>query len=139
MTIGEAIKALSLMEHVESIAAAYGPGERREDTAVRELKEACRMASEALRTQQTHIKLDRSRWEGCAECEAVYGEDDWDCAGLHEYRIVDCYLQYFDHQFGWEGVKIKFCPNCGRPLTEEAWAELERKIGGNNGATDNET
>lgn len=76
------------------------------------------------------IKMDRSRWEGCAECEAVYGEDDWDCAGFHEYRIVDCYLQYFDHQFGWEGVKIKFCPNCGRPLTEEAWSELERKIGG---------
>lgn len=23
---------------------------------------------------------------------------------------------------------IKFCPECGRPLTEEAWAELERRL-----------
>ena len=61
MTIEEAIKALSLMEHVESIAAAYDPGERRQDTTVRELKEACRMASEAFRAQQVHTKMDRSQ------------------------------------------------------------------------------
>lgn len=26
--------------------------------------------------------------------------------------------------------KIKFCPECGRPLTEEAWAELEKRLRG---------
>lgn len=31
----------------------------------------------------------------------------------------------------WEGHH-KFCADCGKPLTEEAWAELERRIGGNN-------
>ena len=71
MTIEEAIKALSLMEHVESIAAAYDPGERRQDTTVRELKEACRMASEAFRAQQVHTKMDRSQWEGCPECSCI--------------------------------------------------------------------
>ena len=30
-------------------------------------------------------------------------------------------------------IEIKFCPICGRPLTEGACAELERKIGGNDG------
>lgn len=24
--------------------------------------------------------------------------------------------------------KINFCPECGRPLTEDAWAELERRL-----------
>lgn len=37
----------------------------------------------------------------------------------------DCWL--------WEGSR-RFCPDCGRPLTEEAWAELERRI--NDGTTD---
>ena len=44
----------------------------------------------------------------------------------------------------WEGCEYcknmstlkGFCYSCGRPLTEEAWAELERKIGGNDGTTD---
>lgn len=48
----ETIKALGLMEHVESIVAVYEPGEIREDTTVRELKEACRTAIAALRAQQ---------------------------------------------------------------------------------------
>ena len=26
--------------------------------------------------------------------------------------------------------KINFCPECGRPLTEEAWDELEKRMGG---------
>lgn len=36
----------------------------------------------------------------------------------------DCWL--------WESIN-KFCPYCGKPQTEEAWAELERRIGGNDG------
>jgi len=118
MTIGEAIKALSLMEHVESIAAAYGPGERREDTAVRELKEACRMASEALRTQQTHIKLDRSRWEGCEFCLSERQDQGPCVCACSSFNISN--KQY----------ATRFCPACGKPLIEEAWAELERRIGG---------
>lgn len=26
--------------------------------------------------------------------------------------------------------EYSFCPNCGRPLTDEAWAELERRVCG---------
>lgn len=29
-----------------------------------------------------------------------------------------------------------YCPFCGRPRIPEAWAELEQRIGGNNGKTD---
>lgn len=60
-------------------------------------------AIQALRAQQT--PLDRSRWEGCNYC--------------NEYGVV---LAAFD---GWS-----YCNCCGRPLTKEAWAELERRING---------
>ena len=112
MTREEAIKALSLMEHVESIAAAYGPGECRQGTTVRELKEACRMASEALCTQQAHTKLNRRRWEGCWS----YNNQKVRNLGLRHGR--------------------EYCPCCGKHLTGQAWAELERRIGGNDGTTD---
>lgn len=28
----------------------------------------------------------------------------------------------------WLWKRQNFCPECGRPITEEAWAELERRI-----------
>lgn len=28
------------------------------------------------------------------------------------------------------GFIVRFCPKCGRPLTEEAWAELEKRLRG---------
>lgn len=71
-----------------------------------ECVEAVKWSIKALRAY--HHKLDRSRWEGCrwfnGLCQEVTGDPRWD------YR---------------------FCPKCARPLTEEAWTELERKIFGN--------
>lgn len=99
--------------------------------------EACRIAVAALRAQHTSAKLNRSRWEGCPICTAEYNPKDWGEGSAHDFRIKEDVLYYFDAQFGWEGIAIKFCPACGRPLTEEAWAEMERRIGGNNEATDN--
>lgn len=45
-------------------------------------------------------KLDRSWWGGCETCKGG------------RYR------------------RGEYCPGCGRPLTEEAWAEMERRING---------
>ena len=70
----------------------------------RPFSDAAKMAVSALRAQQTPAKLDRRGWEECP----------------------DCWL--------WEGLNNFFCPYCGRPLTEAAWAELERRING--GTTD---
>ena len=71
--------------------------------------------STALRAQQIPGKLDRSRWEGCGVCNGcgVGGSNELLCSG----------------------EEAKYCPFCGCPLTEEAWAELERRING--GTTDN--
>lgn len=58
----------------------------------------------------------------------MYGEQG-------EVRIVgdemSCNVGLF-----WTTEKIKFCPYCGKPLTEEAWAEMEQRIGGNHGTAD---
>lgn len=65
------------------------------------LAEALNMAIDALRAQQPTTKLDRSRWEGCKFCN----------------KINPTCLK-----------GIMYCAKCGRPITEEAWAELERRI-----------
>lgn len=58
-------------------------------------------------------KLNRSRWDGCFLCNGeVYLNGDVCVLGTHYVGVSE-----FD-----------FCPNCGRPLTEKAWAELERRI-----------
>ena len=60
-------------------------------------------------------ELDRSLWEGCILCEGVTG-----------------WTQDLDEEH--HEVEVSFCPQCGRPITEEAWEELERRING--GTTD---
>lgn len=68
--------------------------------------EACRITADALRGRQSPARPDRSRWEGCGQCRPS-GQLELD---------ADCEYSY--------------CPYCGRPLTEEAWADLERRING---------
>lgn len=75
----------------------------------------CRNVATAALRAQSH-KLDRSRWEKfCYLCGgATYLSGDVCFSGTYFVGISE-----FD-----------FCPVCGKPLTEEAWAELERRIGG---------
>lgn len=69
-------------------------------------KAALGMALDALRAQQTPAKLDRSRWEGCCYC-----------------KDSNLRMMYFLQS-------KKYCSGCGKPLTKEAWVELERRING---------
>ena len=70
--------------------------------------------------------IDREAWEPCEVC----GEKDpfGNPKFSHDFAISGSELYFCDSEFGWEGEKIKFCPFCGRPLTEEAWAELEDRM-----------
>lgn len=77
------------------------------------VREAHRMAISALRAQQT--KMDRNRWDGCEYCNDT----------LKNYRYINAC------DIGKRSLIYdtpRYCPICGRPLTEEAWAELERMI-----------
>lgn len=42
---------------------------------------------------------------------------------LDRSRWEKCWRCNFSERF------YKYCPECGRPQTEEAWAELEKRIG----------
>lgn len=106
MTNEEAIERLSLLKIFDAP----------------DLNEAVKMAISALRAQQAPAKLDRSRWEGRTHCEnrccctCKYSTTSETKSPCKECDVEEMH----DPQ--------NFCPNCGRPLTEEAWAELERRI-----------
>ena len=72
--------------------------------------------------------IDREAWEPCEVC----GEKDpfGNPKFSHHFVVDESSLYFCDSDFGWEGEKIKFCPFCSRPLTEEAWAELEKRLNG---------
>lgn len=90
-------------------------------------QEALALAVEAL-TEKRALwgagKLDRSRWKGCELCKNLI------CAtckfATFEYDDHPCDLC----EGGSLYEKVNYCPDCGRPLTEEAWADLERRING---------
>ena len=129
MTREEAIRILDPETSRDALWKYEGDGERLEM-----VNEACRIVVAALQAQQDvkpleidQFKLDRSRWEGCPACRdrAVIA---WDLCGDGIVIESDGKLHMLTGG-DWE-CEIQFCPECGRPLTEEAWAELERRING---------
>lgn len=97
---------------------------------------ALNIAISALRAQQIPAKLDRSLWEGCDYCKGDlegYTAQFRDMNGrsrplyIPEGEAMIVAPGKYNHRFC---IPIKYCPGCGKPLTEEVWAELERKING---------
>lgn len=103
MTREEAVDVFEGLDELEAISLFYQRGGKADGLSIHRIKEASRMAIAALRAQQTSAKLDRSRWKGCRTC--------------------NCQNSVFRN---WGS----YCPSCGLPFTEEAWAELERRVNG---------
>jgi uncharacterized paraquat-inducible protein A len=55
---------------------------------------------------KTLSDIDREKWEPCLNCQ--------DIEKLAKH--IKCWPSY--------------CPACGRPLTDQAWAELEKRLRG---------
>lgn len=68
----------------------------------------------------THI--DRSKWQGCEVCKGAKYVSGWVSAVAPIDSGHDCETRA-------EG-DFDYCPVCGRPLTDEAWVELERRLRG---------
>lgn len=68
----------------------------------------------------TSFQIDRKKWEPCHSCDSkcltcMINETD-KCRRCKDYKY---YLPLY-----------QFCPKCGRPLTDEAWDELEKRLRG---------
>lgn len=60
--------------------------------------------------------IDRGEWTA----EWIYPENEWNLP-----RCSKCGCNSKDATYG---HKDRFCPKCGRAMTEEAWAELEQRL-----------
>lgn len=95
------------------------------------LQHICVRANELAQAHSPAARIDREKWEPCEFCgyteypeKKLYPKDGYlFYAGYTKQYAVDSFHEE-------ETEDVKFCPRCGRPLTEEAWAELERRVCG---------
>ena len=83
----------------------------------RTLKSICDRANEIAKPP-AHI--DREAWEPCGLCGTIHDEIMCRFSKKTEY----------DQSTTSRYAMARFCPNCCRPLTEGAWAELEKRVRG---------
>lgn len=69
--------------------------------------------------------IDREAWEPCEECEKKSCDD----CRYSEYLSYLEPCKSCENASEWKPMQ-NFCGECSRPLTEEAWAELEKRLRG---------
>lgn len=69
--------------------------------------------------------IDWEAWKPCGACKN--GEIT---VHVPEFRAMAVCNQHMDHDAFDLTLRPRFCPWCGRPMTEEAWAELEKRLRG---------
>lgn len=95
------------------------------DEQVERFQTALYMAIAALRSNPP-ANIERDAWESCNECATSC----WNCVDFDEDEDIypiscQCCVNRNNYR-----PRFKFCSECGRPLTEEAWAALEKRLRG---------
>lgn len=89
----------------------------------KDIENAIAVTVEALISKQP-IQIDREAWQPCEKCKTCAS-----CISSTE-SAKDPKSMCFNCQCYGNHRPRNFCPNCGRPLTPEAWAELEKRLRG---------
>lgn len=76
--------------------------------------------------------IDKEAWEPCEWCGEWIGGD---CMPREQDAGCRLYAGYCkqvaaDDFYADETEELSYCPKCGRPLTEKAWAMLEKRMRG---------
>lgn len=76
--------------------------------------------------------IDREAWEPCEWCGEWLGGD---CRPREQdagYKLYAGYCKQVaaDDFYEDETEELNYCPICGRPFTQKAWAELEKRLRG---------
>lgn len=119
MKIEEAIEWME--ETIQDINELFDQCSTALQEEITEQKEVFELALTALRSMQEAretFHIDRNEWTA----EWIYPENEWNLP-----RCSKCGCNSKDATYG---HKNNFCPKCGRAMTEEAWAELERRLRG---------
>lgn len=84
--------------------------------------EVARVLREAALRIQGNIdrNIYKKKWGLCDVCQKGY------------YGLSANYFVYNEQRNTSTiyNVEVRYCPRCGRPLTEEAWKELEKRLEG---------
>ena len=75
------------------------------------------------------VRIDREKWKPCKLCSTEMNCASCDNAIRPITSCGDCIVTD-NGKTEWKCDSALFCRYCGRPLTEEAWAELERRVCG---------
>lgn len=67
--------------------------------------------------------IDREKWNDCELCGGRSLEE----VGIKDYFGYRIVLTTGNGRVP-EKERFQFCPKCGKPLNEEAWKELEKKV-----------
>lgn len=113
MTNEEAIVCVKMM--FSFLANAHGMN-------VAEMEKAKDLAVKALRDYHPD-HIDREAWEPCGDCE----KKSCDNCRYSEYLSYLEPCKSCENASDWKPMQ-NFCGECGRPLTEEAWAMLGKRL-----------
>lgn len=86
--------------------------------------------------------IDQEAWEPCECCKEPIGAEAYKkekYPGICDFEVIldggdEITVNAYNHYTPVTeeicfSFHVSFCPKCGRPLTEEAWAELEKRMG----------